>query len=93
MEYMKKLTSAGVLLLIVASFYLLVLGLNAIKERQFIGGGVPVSNVITVSGSGEVLAVPDIATFTFTVEEEAKTVPEAQRRFTRLSRCTAPGLE
>lgn len=34
---------------------------------------------ITVSGEGEVTAVPDIATVTFTVRETAKTVPEAQK--------------
>ena len=34
---------------------------------------------ITVSGEGEVIAKPDIATVSFTVHESAKTVPEAQR--------------
>ena len=34
---------------------------------------------ITVSGEGEVTAVPDIATITFTVRETKKTVPEAQK--------------
>jgi uncharacterized protein YggE len=34
---------------------------------------------ITVTGEGEVTAVPDIATVTFTVRETAKTVPEAQK--------------
>lgn len=35
--------------------------------------------VITVTGEGEVVAKPDIATVTFTVRENAKTVPEAQK--------------
>lgn len=34
---------------------------------------------ITVSGEGDVIAKPDIATVTFTVRENAKTVPEAQK--------------
>lgn len=34
---------------------------------------------ITVSGEGEAIAKPDIATVTFTVYESAKTVPEAQK--------------
>ena len=34
---------------------------------------------ISVSGDGEVTAVPDIANVTFTVRESAKTVPEAQK--------------
>lgn len=35
---------------------------------------------ITVTGEGEATAMPDIATVTFTVREEAKTVPEAQKK-------------
>ena len=34
---------------------------------------------ISVTGEGEVTAVPDIATVNFTVRESAKTVPEAQK--------------
>ena len=34
---------------------------------------------ITVSGEGEVTAVPDIATVNITIRESAKTVPEAQK--------------
>ncbi len=34
---------------------------------------------ITVTGEGEVVAKPDIATVNFTVRESAKTVPEAQK--------------
>ena len=36
-------------------------------------------NVISVSGDGEIFAVPDIATFSFSVEKEAKTMAEAQK--------------
>ncbi|MES2059954.1 MAG: SIMPL domain-containing protein [Patescibacteria group bacterium] len=39
-------------------------------------------NVITVSGTGETFAVPDIATFTFSVVENGKTVAEAQDKAT-----------
>ena len=39
-------------------------------------------NVISVSGKGEVFAVPDIANFTFGAEETAKTVAEAQKLVT-----------
>jgi len=52
--------------------------LSIIKEYKFIGGGVPATNVVTVSGEGEIFAVPDTATFTFSVVEEAVTVEEAQ---------------
>jgi len=51
---------------------------SGIKEFSYIGAGVPATNVISVSGEGEVFAVPDIASFTVGVTEEAKTVSEAQ---------------
>lgn len=52
--------------------------LNTIKEFSHIGGGVYPTNTITVSGKGEVFAIPDTAEFSFSVIEEGKTVAEAQ---------------
>ena len=51
---------------------------NEFKEYRFIGGGVPATNTVTVSGEGEVFAVPDIATFTFSVVEEKPNARGAQ---------------
>ena len=42
-------------------------------------------NTITVSGSGEAVAVPDIATFSFSVTKEEKTSAEAQKITTDIS--------
>jgi uncharacterized protein YggE len=39
-----------------------------------------VMNTVTISGYGEVKAVPDIATVSFTIRKEAKTVKEAQEQ-------------
>ena len=47
----------------------------SIKKESFMP-----SNVITARGVGEALSVPDIATFTFTVREEAKDVAQAQQK-------------
>lgn len=55
---------------------------SEIKGVSLIGAGVPVTDSITVSGTGDVLATPDIATFSFTVEEEAAAVPAAQKAAT-----------
>ena len=52
--------------------------LTEFKSYHYIGGGVSASNTVTVSGTGEVFAVPDIATFTLSVDEKAKTVADAQ---------------
>ncbi len=58
--------------------FVAILSFNALKEYRYIGGGVPSTNVITVSGQGEAFAVPDIAEFSYTVFAEATTVAEAQ---------------
>lgn len=42
----------------------------------------PAYNSITVSGKGEAFAVPDLATFSFSVSADAKTVAEAQSQVT-----------
>ena len=76
--YIERLAKAGTALLVILSFFFLVLAVNALKENRFIGGGVPVSNTVTVSGEGEVFAVPDIAEFTYSVLAEAATVADAQ---------------
>lgn len=52
--------------------------ISEVKGYRFIGGGVSASNTISVSGSGEVFAAPDIANISFTVREEAKKVSDAQ---------------
>lgn len=78
--YLNKLYKAGTIFLFMLSLYVIVLGINAMKENKFIGGGVSTSNVLTVAGEGEVLAVPDIATFSFAVVEERKDVSTAQRQ-------------
>ena len=66
------------LVLLILALFLAVKTINTIKEYRFIGGGVSATNTITVSGEGEVFAVPDIAEFSFSVVEEKKTVADAQ---------------
>lgn len=75
---MEKLVKAGGVLAIVLTAYVGILALGELKGYRHIGGGVPGSNVITVSGEGEVFAVPDIAELTFEVAEEASTLDAAQ---------------
>ncbi|MBI2610590.1 SIMPL domain-containing protein [Candidatus Kaiserbacteria bacterium] len=66
-------TALGVLAL-----FLLVGVVREFSELRYIGTGVPATNTITVSGEGEVFAVPDTATFSVTVQEEAVEVKDAQ---------------
>ena len=77
---MAAATALGMLAL-----FLLILTLSTLKEYRFIGSGVTATNTITVSGEGEVFAVPDTATFSVTVQEEAKEVKDAQSVATKKS--------
>lgn len=72
-----------VLVLLLLATFLAVKTVSEIKAYRFIGGGVPISNTITVSGEGEVFAVPDIASFSFSVIEKKLTVEEAQKEATQ----------
>ena len=69
--------------LIVLTVYLAVLALSVIKGLPFIGSGVPASTTISVSGKGEVFAVPDTAEFSATVIETAADVKTAQNAATK----------
>ena len=58
--------------------FLAVKTLAGLRELNYIGAGMTASNTISVSGHGEVSAVPDTATFTFSVVSEKATVAQAQ---------------
>ena len=73
-----KLSKSLFAVLILLAIFLGAEALNAIKEYSYIGRGTVAANIITVNGTGEVFAVPDVATFSFSVIEEGKTVSEAQ---------------
>ena len=66
-------------LLTVLIIFIGALAINALKESKYIGhAAYTTPNVISVTGTGEVLAIPDTATFSFSVETQAKTVTDAQ---------------
>lgn len=63
--------------------FLVIATVSELKSIQFIGSGVSATNTISVSGEGEVFAVPDTATFSVTVQETAKDVQTAQTAATK----------
>jgi uncharacterized protein YggE len=65
---------------VLLAVFLGVKALSAVKEYSYIGGGVYPANTITVSGTGEVFTIPDTGSFSFSVNEEGKTVKEAQEK-------------
>ncbi|MBX4191978.1 SIMPL domain-containing protein [Candidatus Parcubacteria bacterium] len=69
--------SAFVVVILVAVF-LAVEVVAGVQGLRYIGTGTTPTNTISVSGYGEALAVPDIATFTFSVVSEKSTVAAAQ---------------
>lgn len=70
---------AVVITLAVFSLWGLASAVKTFKEFRFVGSGTTATNTITVTGEGEVFAVPDLATFSVTVTEEAKEVRDAQK--------------
>jgi uncharacterized protein len=76
---------AGLAVLALLALYLLILAISELKSMRYIGSGVSASNTITVSGDGEATAVPDMATFSVTIQERAKTVSAAQKVATERS--------
>ena len=69
--------------LIILCLFFLVKTYGSLKENKFIGQDIVARNTINVQGEGEVSAVPDIATFSFSVKEESLTVSEAQTVVTK----------
>jgi uncharacterized protein len=54
----------------------------SIKQLKSIGSDSLITNTISVNGKGESISIPDVATFSFSVTETAKTVQGAQEKTT-----------
>lgn len=72
-----NLLGSASLFLLVATAFLVILFIKELKPSK--SEAMP---SISVSGSGEVFAVPDVAMITFTIKEEAKTSKEATDKMT-----------
>lgn len=72
--------SVALLALLVALIAAKTIG--ELKSLAYIGKDKPATNVITVSGKGEVVMTPDIATFSFGVTQESANVGDAQKKAT-----------
>lgn len=81
--YYGRLIRVGSLVLMVLAVFLAARTVNEFKRYHTIGTDAPVHNTISVSGEGEAFAVPDVATFTFSVTEEELVVAEAQQLTSR----------
>ena len=68
----------GVLLVV----FLAVISVRELVGLNYVGIDMLIMHTITVQRRGEAISLPDIATFSFTVTENAKTVEEAQTKAT-----------
>lgn len=60
--------------------FLAVQVVTGLKRLNYIGKEIYPQRTIAVSGEGEAFAIPDIASFSFSVQESGKTVAEAQEK-------------
>lgn len=74
-ERLRKALLTAVILLAV---FLAVEVLSTLEGLRYIGTGITATNTISVSGHGEALGVPDIATFSYSVVSDKTTVAAAQ---------------
>ncbi len=66
----------------ILTVFLVIISIKEIKSIGYVGANNPVYNTISVTGKGESVSIPNIATFSFGVTETAKTVAEAQAKAT-----------
>ena len=77
-EGFKRVTKWGAITLVCLSVFLLVQIIASLKRLPHIGREVYPQSTIMASGVGEAFAIPDIASFTFSVTEVSETVESAQ---------------
>lgn len=95
MEFMKgdegtKLLKGVGFVLFVLAIFLAAQTINALRELR--NPNINYSS-ISVTGEGEVLSVPDLATFTYSVSVDAKTVAEGQEQVTTKMNSIIEGLK
>jgi uncharacterized protein YggE len=73
--WLKRGIVAAVAMLVL---FLAVQVIAGVQSWRYIGTGVQATNIINVSGHGEAVAVPDIATFSFSIVSDKSTVAAAQ---------------
>lgn len=78
-EELKNIYKWAWIVLIILAIFLGVKTLASLKDLRDTS---PSYNTINVTGQGEVFAIPDIASFSFTVSADAETVSEAQEEVT-----------
>lgn len=74
----KRISIAVFVLVIIISLFTIAKLVNEVKASPYVGRGSQPLNVISVEGSGEVLAVSDIASLYVNISKDGATAKEAQ---------------
>src|SRR3989344_2740889 len=90
---LNKFSRYIIALLSILSIFLVAKTLVEIKTFRYVGSDIYPQNTITVEGFGEVFAVPDTATFSFSVVTEGKTAEEAQEKSSSITNAVIEELE
>ncbi|MCR4311304.1 MAG: SIMPL domain-containing protein [Candidatus Taylorbacteria bacterium] len=77
-HYYRKLLKVGGITLALLALLIFSKTITEMKGWSLIGKDVPLQTTITVSGKGEVVVKPDIATFSFGIQQESLVVADAQ---------------
>ncbi len=82
MPIQQKVWKIGAVVGVLLAVYLFTLSISQLKSIGYIGSGIQPTNTISVDGTGDAYAIPDIATFSFTVTDTEKVVADAQAKVT-----------
>jgi uncharacterized protein YggE len=74
----KRISVSVFILIIIVSLFTVAKLVNEVKSSSYVGRGSQPANVISVTGTGDVLAVSDIASLTVNLTKDGKTAKEAQ---------------
>jgi len=74
----KRISCSVFILLVVLSLFVAVKFINEVKSSSYVGRGNQPANVISVTGTGDVLATSDIASLYVNLTKDGKTAKEAQ---------------
>jgi len=86
----KRFFKWGAFALLILGIFLIAETLNAFKSWQAVDS---VYNSISVTGQGESISVPDVATFSFSVSADAQNVSDAQDQVTKSTDAIFAGLK
>lgn len=78
-----KLWSSVIGAIGILTIFLVIVSIKEIKSIYYVGKNPNMTNMISVTGDGSAVAIPDVASFSFSVTEKAKTVDEAQAMATK----------